>query len=660
MNIKGCDKMAQNPIFIEAGDFLNEGREKINDYAISPAHRAEVKSEQALSDANRLGNEAKGIANQADQKSELAVNISENTENRLDNIIAGEMDDAEVIDARKPFGETPAHNLGERLDQQFGKNIDFRPEVISMTGKMMAEFTDRSPNARWLGITDSAEDQTRETEVAINSGKSLFFPMFSSSLILNEVNIKSSKKLEGNQTRIKVAEVDKRAFYFFNTVNFIEDIVVKGFCFSQPDSSDPGSGMANNHAVTSFLGTLNANVIENHFKNISLGLTFQFGEIGLGDRQGKFNLAAFNMFTGIEKMALENIGTAYNKLIGNSIDGQGANSHGIRITGYGDDHINTKGEGIVGTSNVINGMANAYSLQNTAKFNSFSSSSSNDISFALIDIKRPTVDDNAVEFNSFKGLTFKNVKNVVAMSGGQYNDIDVIGKEVSGIAIEEYSPGQGLNPKGHNRYRATIKDIQNSGVIVRQNSAILDLDLINVQGTGVTISSDANYVTGQIKIENANIGLNLLGNNCILDVHVMKCSEVSGSSVAISGKNNVITVNTDKNVIISGENNTITGYIGGTISQVAGRGTHNISGVMGYSTRKQAINQTTDGAGCVTIQHNLKTELAIVNANMFGSSSNSVVVKNVAGGNVVFEFRKSDGSLAVNTSVSFFWMMNAV
>ncbi len=88
-------------------DTLNAGREKINKHAIDPANRAELNSI-----------DAKRVANQANQKSENAEVIAINTDDRLDNIIAGEMQDAEVIDARRPFGGEAYATLGERLDSE--------------------------------------------------------------------------------------------------------------------------------------------------------------------------------------------------------------------------------------------------------------------------------------------------------------------------------------------------------------------------------------------------------------------------------------------------------------------------------------------------------------------------------------------------------------
>ena len=87
-------------------DTLNAGREKINKHAIDPANRAEINSI-----------DAKNVANQSNQTSQNAEAIAINTDDRLDNIITGEMQDGEVIDARRPFGSEAYPTLGDRLDE---------------------------------------------------------------------------------------------------------------------------------------------------------------------------------------------------------------------------------------------------------------------------------------------------------------------------------------------------------------------------------------------------------------------------------------------------------------------------------------------------------------------------------------------------------------
>lgn len=107
--------MAEKVEYIEPIDKLNTGRNKINEFAIKPALNAEKNS-----------NDAKNIATESNQISSEAKDIAANTDGRLDNIVAGEMDDAEVIDAR---GSYPV--LSKRLDDMPKKSDIQLPEYSS-------------------------------------------------------------------------------------------------------------------------------------------------------------------------------------------------------------------------------------------------------------------------------------------------------------------------------------------------------------------------------------------------------------------------------------------------------------------------------------------------------------------------------------------------
>lgn len=153
---------------IQATDVLNIGRDKINKFAIDPAIRAEENSVQA-----------KNSAVQANQTSDEAKDIASNVDNRLDNIVASEMQDAEVIDARKPFGLDPFENLGKRLDEQIGINSDFRSfdSSLSFMRRVYNESYDRGVNIRWF-IEDgkSLNDAINELLVAEHPPQSIVVP----------------------------------------------------------------------------------------------------------------------------------------------------------------------------------------------------------------------------------------------------------------------------------------------------------------------------------------------------------------------------------------------------------------------------------------------------------------------------------------------------
>ncbi|MFI3604953.1 hypothetical protein [Vagococcus fluvialis] len=168
--------------YIESEDLLNTGRKKLN-RSIDKSYDAEETSVQALkdantlgnqaiNDANKLGNEAKQISTEKGNESIAIAKenekvageanlIAKDTNERMNQIIGGETDSAEVIDSRKPIGLEAAETLGERLNMQFGNNADFRQEEISLTLKMKKEFDERGVNPSWFGaIGDGVNDDT--------------------------------------------------------------------------------------------------------------------------------------------------------------------------------------------------------------------------------------------------------------------------------------------------------------------------------------------------------------------------------------------------------------------------------------------------------------------------------------------------------------------
>lgn len=123
--------------YIEREDLLNTGREKLN-RSIDKSYDAEETSVQALkdandlgnqaiSDANKLGNEAKqisiekgnesiSIAKENEKVANEANLIAKDTNDRMNQIIGGTTDNAEIIDARKPLGKDPYTTIGERMN----------------------------------------------------------------------------------------------------------------------------------------------------------------------------------------------------------------------------------------------------------------------------------------------------------------------------------------------------------------------------------------------------------------------------------------------------------------------------------------------------------------------------------------------------------------
>lgn len=187
--------------YIEKYDLLNTGREKLN-RSIDKSYNAEETSVQALkdandlgnqaiSDANKLGNEAKqisiekgnesiSIAKENEKVANEANLIAQDTNDRMNQIISGTTDSAEIIDARKPTGLEPTETLGERLNLQFGNSGDFRENETSLITKMKNEFFETGYNIKHFkvagdGLTDDSDKIQNAINIAATENKGLNF-----------------------------------------------------------------------------------------------------------------------------------------------------------------------------------------------------------------------------------------------------------------------------------------------------------------------------------------------------------------------------------------------------------------------------------------------------------------------------------------------------
>lgn len=169
-------KLADKIEHISESDVLNAGREKINKFAIDPAMRAESNS----IDAKNVANQAKFIADEA-------KSISSNTDKRLDNIVAEEMQDAEVIDARKPFGSTAFISLGKRLDAQ----DDVTAANSQLTRLRNRTLSDVKSVKESVGVHLWQSDSSINFEAAIENVKNLGMGWIRRGIHFNDIFIKS-------------------------------------------------------------------------------------------------------------------------------------------------------------------------------------------------------------------------------------------------------------------------------------------------------------------------------------------------------------------------------------------------------------------------------------------------------------------------------------
>lgn len=94
-----------------------------------------------------------------------AKEIAENTEvrqtdleNRYEDQLAGNTDVSEVIDARRPTGGDVYPTLNQRLDEQIGKDAEFRAfEKVSFLKRINNELSERALNPLWFGAKGDGE-----------------------------------------------------------------------------------------------------------------------------------------------------------------------------------------------------------------------------------------------------------------------------------------------------------------------------------------------------------------------------------------------------------------------------------------------------------------------------------------------------------------------
>ena len=502
--------------------------------------------------------------------------------------------------------------------------------------------------------------------------------------IFNDEIVETSRKSivgASMESIISQVTVDKKVFHFTdNGSSLTETPQVNNVRIQQVNSSSPGGGTANNHAPISFTGVHNGQAIGNWLDNTALGIKFEYGTIALTDRQTKFGLCALNMFDTPEKMAIENIGGAYTRVLGNAVDGKKdsatrGESHSLRLTGVSGGGISpanfeARCEGVVAAGNVFKSMLTGISAQNTASYWNVNSMYLEDIQVGVQVLAGASSD--ATINHGKADFTFKGVNQLVNNDGGQFLDINFNGASVdydaaialSGNGIIE-SNAPAFGGIGHNRYSGIMREVDENGIEVRYKNAVLDVSLINVNTAGtassfaVRLNSGADNCTGKIVVDGCEDGVVIFSDNNILDVHVVGAN-VAKKAVTISGDNNSIRVFTDGDVIVSGIGNVLTGNITGNLSDTsADSASNNYSALTGYSKQRSEFSKVTSATGEVVITHGLKTSSLAVLATILGSNSNTVRVKTLNSTTITFEFRDQAGAVLNGATVSFYWRAEA-
>ena len=499
----------------------------------------------------------------------------------------------------------------------------------------------------------------------------------------DEIIESSRKSIIGTSMEaiLKQETVDKKVFHFTdNGSSLTETPQVYNTRIQQVDSSVPGGGTANNHAPISFTGVHNGHAVSNWLDNTALGVKFEYGAIVLSDRQTRHGLCAFNMFDTPEKMAIENIGGAYTRVVGNGVDGKKdsatrGESHALRLTGVSAGGIapadfDARCEGVVASANVFRSMLTGISAQNTASYWNVSALYLEDIQVA-VQVLVAAASDATIN-HGVSDFTFKEVNQLINNDGGQFLDFRFNGAFVnfdgaiplSGNAIIE-SNAPSFGGAGHNRYTGIMRDVDENGIEIRYKRAVLNVSLVDVNTAGtagsfaVRLNSGADNCTGSIVVENCEDGVIILSDNNIIDINVTGANPAK-KAVTIAGDNNSVRVFTDGDVLVTGIGNVLTGNITGALSDASADSTsNNYSALTGYSKQRAEFSKVTSASGLVVVTHGLKTSSLAVLATILGSNSNTVRVTSLSATDITFEFRDVSGVVLNGATVSFYWRAEA-
>ncbi|MGX6993933.1 hypothetical protein CBF34_07020 [Vagococcus penaei] len=156
-----ANKKAENAEHI-ANEKGNEAINTVNDikYTVD-------QSNKAANEAKKHAEDASLFAAKSERNADEARKNSEDTKDRIENLVLKQGENStEVIDARKAQGLESFRTLSDRLDAQIGKNDEFRPKNVAVTGKLKSEFLSYGTvNADWFDIDRSGK---RDSSVALN------------------------------------------------------------------------------------------------------------------------------------------------------------------------------------------------------------------------------------------------------------------------------------------------------------------------------------------------------------------------------------------------------------------------------------------------------------------------------------------------------------
>jgi len=558
------------------------------------------------------------------------------------------------------------------------ENVSFSASEASATATdVRTKLREKSTAGDYPIAADGLTDDSAAIDAAITgASRAVFFPAATYRMDDEAVVVGyGAVDGDGAATVFDLVTEDKKFVSFTDDgTAVVESPRVTSVTITQVGSSALGGGTANNHAPIAFTGSYNGAAVLNWLNNTALGTKWEYGSMTLSDRTSRNGLCAFNTYNGVEKMAIENIGASYTRVIGNSVEGARGTgvrgeSHGLRLTGltptaHGHD---ARCKGVVASGNTLAGMLTGVSAQHSAQFWNVGATHLHDIQVGLQTVIPASAD--AVVSHGRTDFTFQALNQVANIDGGEYLDLHVNGSQVdydasladSGNAvIEANAPAFG--GAGHNRYTGIIRDVDENGIDVRYPHAVFDVSLVDVNtaGTGgafgARLVAGADGCMGRILVSNCVNGVTIFSDGNNLDLHV---SNASADAIAVAGDNNLLRVWTDGTLTVTGTGNVVSGYADTVLDTSVDPMSNNYAGMTGMSATRTEFSAAVGGTGEVTVAHGLKTDKLTVVASMYGSVSDRIGVKSVTSTNVVFEIRSATGALITSGTRSFMWRAQA-
>lgn len=333
--------------------------------------------------------------------------------------------------------------------------------------------------------------------------------------------------------------------------------------------------------------------------------------------------------------------------------------HGLRITGYGPDHLSqghdlrNRGNAYVG--NVYNNYANGVSLQagvygNIINFvatdciNGFASTENTTAPDAISSGNDVTMVADNVSFGAFifepRGSSYRGtiqeastrgIETRAATRGAKGNSYDlVVGKSEAGGRFED----------SHSRISVTARELQSGGVQIINNFNLVD-----------AVISDINLDGG------TSVALSVSGDNNLVRV-VTDAISNPVADVNVTGDGNDLTMvgdtgNSEGLVTVTGTGNIIRGNCTITAASVAG---NDYSGVFGWS-QADNYSATTDAGGRFTLPLTVPISTFSINMNSidFTTHHYNICLTGQSTSNATFIVYDQAGAIVPSTSFNTRW-----